>query len=92
MGTGKVLLGVLAGLAAGAMLGILFAPEKGTVTRKKILKKGEDYADELKGKFDEFVESITDKYEETKEEVTDFAERSKSKMQDQHKSGKSSTL
>jgi len=48
MNSGKVLLGVLAGLAAGALLGVLFAPEKGSDTRKKISKKGEDYADSLK--------------------------------------------
>lgn len=37
MSSGKVVLGMLAGLAAGAVLGILFAPEKGSKTRRKIL-------------------------------------------------------
>jgi len=45
MSSGKVLLGVLAGVAAGAFLGILFAPEKGSNTRKNISKKGEDFAE-----------------------------------------------
>ena len=36
MGTGKILLGVLAGVAAGATLGILLAPEKGEETRLKV--------------------------------------------------------
>lgn len=34
MENGKVLLGVLAGVAVGATLGILFAPDSGTNTRK----------------------------------------------------------
>ncbi len=50
MSSGKVLLGLLAGVAAGALLGILFAPEKGSVTRKKMSKKAEEYGDGLKGK------------------------------------------
>src|SRR5690349_13554358 len=65
MKTGKVLLGVLAGVAAGALIGILFAPEKGSKTRKKILDKGQDYADELKEKFDVFVDAVVDKYGKT---------------------------
>jgi gas vesicle protein len=32
MSSGKMVLGILAGLAAGALAGILFAPEKGSVT------------------------------------------------------------
>lgn len=69
MSSGKVLLGVLAGLAAGAMIGVLFAPDKGTVTRKNITKKGEDYADAVKEKFNEFLDSISDKFDMVKEEV-----------------------
>jgi len=69
MSSGKVLLGVLAGVAAGALLGVLFAPDKGTVTRKAISKKAEDYAEALRKKFDEFLDSINEKFESEKEEV-----------------------
>jgi gas vesicle protein len=50
MSRGKIILGVLAGLAAGALVGILFAPDKGSETRKKIIDKGESYVDNLKEK------------------------------------------
>jgi gas vesicle protein len=63
MKTDKVVLGILGGMAAGAMLGILFAPEKGTKTRRKIMDKGTDYVDDLKDKFDTVVGSITKNYE-----------------------------
>lgn len=63
MSSGKVLLGVLAGVAAGALLGILFAPEKGVVTRKKIVSKGEEYVDDLKEKFGEFVDKVAGKHD-----------------------------
>lgn len=69
MSKGKVVLGVLAGLSAGALLGILFAPEKGSVTRKKITKKGEEYAGSVKDKFNEFVDDVKEKFENVKEDV-----------------------
>ncbi len=52
MSTNKVILGVLAGLATGAILGILFAPDKGSETRKKISKKTTDTLDDIKHKFE----------------------------------------
>ena len=69
MSSGKVLLGVLAGVAAGALLGILFAPEKGSTTRKKIVSKGEEYVDDLKEKFGEFVDKVASKFDSEKEEA-----------------------
>jgi gas vesicle protein len=69
MKSGKVLLGLLGGIAAGALLGILFAPEKGEKTRKKILAKGEGYAEELKAKFNEFADAMKEQRNEALAEV-----------------------
>ena len=77
MSSGKVLLGVLGGIAAGALLGILFAPDKGSNTRKKVVKKGEDYAEALQDKFDDFLESFSEKFEKMKEEYTEFVKQDK---------------
>jgi gas vesicle protein len=77
MSSGKVLLGVLGGIAAGALLGILFAPDKGSNTRKKVVKKGEDYAEAIQDKFDDFLESFSEKFEKMKEEYTEFVKQDK---------------
>jgi len=82
MSTGKVLLGVLAGLSAGAVLGILFAPDKGTETRRKISKKSSDFRNGIKDKFNEFVDNVSDKFESAKEEAEDFTEKSKAKFKE----------
>ena len=81
MGSGKVLLGVLAGVAVGATLGILFAPDKGSNTRKKISRKGDDYAEELEEKFNEFIEGISQQFDAVKEEATRMAEDGKHKVE-----------
>ncbi|MFP5040774.1 YtxH domain-containing protein [Parasediminibacterium sp. JCM 36343] len=73
MSTGKVVAGVLAGLVVGAAAGLLFAPEKGARTRKKIAQKGED----LKDKFDDVLDELTDKYESIKNDAESLLSKSK---------------
>lgn len=41
-----IVLGLLAGAAIGSLLGVLFAPEKGEETRKRVRRKIEDLTDE----------------------------------------------
>jgi len=82
MSTGKIVLGTVAGLAVGGILGILFAPEKGSVTRKQIKDKGLDYADELKSKYGEFADSIAEKFQSAKGFAKDLAENGKTKYED----------
>jgi len=81
MSSGKLLLGVLAGVAAGAALGILFAPDKGTETRKKITKKGEDYVDGIKEKFNGLIDDLTKKMDGVQAKANEMAGDAKSKVE-----------
>ncbi len=73
----KTLIGVVAGAAAGAVLGILFAPAKGSVTRRRFSKQGFDYTEELEEKFNDLIDSITDQFETMVEEVNHMAKEGK---------------
>jgi gas vesicle protein len=79
MRSGKILLGILAGVAGGAILGILFAPEKGVRTRKMIMDKSGDYAEDLKDNFNDYVNSMTRKYEKVWHEAEVMVAEGKSK-------------
>lgn len=75
MSTGKVLLGVLAGVAVGVILGVLFAPDKGSETRKKIVEKGEDYADDLAETLKVFLADMSEKFESAVKEAKESADK-----------------
>ncbi|HEX2920035.1 MAG TPA: YtxH domain-containing protein [Bacteroidales bacterium] len=82
MSSGKLFIGVLAGVAAGALLGILFAPDKGSVTRRKIMETGEDYVDAVKEKFNEVVDSVSEKFDKVKDTVEKEMPKAKSAKKD----------
>ncbi len=83
----KIILGVLGGVAVGALLGVLFAPEKGDKTRKKIMEKSNDYADELKDKLDSLLGTVSSKYDKLKREGESLFAEGKSKFQDAKNEG-----
>jgi gas vesicle protein len=78
MSTGKVLLGVVAGAVAGAALGILYAPEKGTETRRKISDKSGEMKDNLRQKLNKFGDDVTRNVERVKDGANDLLEKGKS--------------
>ena len=69
MNGGKVFLGILTGVAVGALMGVLFAPDKGTETRRKISQKSKDFVDDVKSKYDDFVRGVNEKLSSVKQEA-----------------------
>lgn len=70
----KVTLGILGAAAAGVIIGLLIAPDKGSETRKKIRKTAGGWAENLTHLFNEGKEAG----EEAINEVKDKARRAKS--------------
>ena len=64
----SILFTLLAGIAAGAALGVLFAPAKGSVTRSKI----KDAALKLSKKNDQEEPEFKDEYKAYKEEPINY--------------------
>jgi gas vesicle protein len=71
----SIIIGAVAGLAAGALIGILFAPDKGTEVRHAISKKSGEYLDSVKKGFNSFVDGFTGRFAEAKDEVSDAARK-----------------
>ena len=60
---------LIIGVAAGAILGILYAPDKGSATRRKLSRTGND----LRDRFNQFRDTVNEKIDSYREETTDIA-------------------
>jgi gas vesicle protein len=79
--TGKIIGALLVGAAIGGVLGILFAPDKGSETRKKLAAKSDDLTDALKEKFDSLLAEAKKEAESVKNKAKEFAESGTAKAE-----------
>ncbi len=73
--TGKIVTAVAAGAAAGAILGVLFAPDKGSETRRKISDQGKKISDGVKDKFRNGKEKLNELKTDIAQTLKDKAEK-----------------
>lgn len=62
--TGKVLVSLLVGALAGAALGVLFAPYKGSKTRKRLMGSAQGLAEDVKQRVKDEVNALRAKASE----------------------------
>lgn len=67
--TGKVLGALLVGAVIGGVIGVLFAPDKGSETRKRLLAKGNDLTGSIKDKFNNLMDDAGRGVEATKQKA-----------------------
>ena len=79
----KVVIALLAGLAAGAALGLLFAPEKGSDTRDKLSQALKDLGDSNRDKAAEEIDNLTG----LKDKVVDSIKSKLSDAEDEYSQG-----
>ena len=72
MNAKNLFIGGVVAVATGAILGVLFAPDKGSVTRKKISKQGSRYLEDLKNSANEYVDTLEEKYDDVVETAVDI--------------------
>lgn len=83
--TSKIIAATLAGVATGALLGLLFAPDKGEETRRKIGEKYTDLSDTIRNKVADLVDTIKNEYSNVKDTVNDYTGRGTSTMKGEPK-------
>lgn len=80
MSTGKLVSVVVAGLAVGSIMGILYAPDKGSETRKKISDKHNEFMDKIKSKCSDLSNSLKQQFESLAEQAHHVAEEENNEL------------
>ena len=78
----NLLLATITSAVSGAVIGILFAPDKGSRTRKRISMERDEYLRLLKESIEDMRHSLNQQAEEVREEAKEVTEDIKNKAKD----------
>jgi gas vesicle protein len=82
MSNKKLIMGILAGAAIGAIAGVLLAPDKGANTRKKISDKGKDFKDSFRKYYEQVEDTLVDAADKAKSKGERLADKATKKIND----------
>lgn len=86
MSTQNTIIGILGGVAIGAIAGILMAPDKGSKTRTKIANKAKDVKENISENAGSAMDTITEQVDTIKKAGNEIVDKTKvelSKVQKQ---------
>lgn len=79
MSSKKVMIGAVVGVAAGAVLGLLFAPAKGSMMRQRMARKVTESAEDVQESLSEYVDAAAEEYGSIKQGAVEFVDKAKKK-------------
>jgi gas vesicle protein len=76
----KIITTTLGATVIGIALGILFAPNKGSRTRREISRKGHEYADYITDGFDDMIDNVSHSIESVENESSRLVQKGKAQV------------
>lgn len=73
----KFVIAAFSSIVSGAIIGLLFAPEKGTDTRKKLSRKGDEYLKKIRDDLNQLRSNLNKRTSKARQEINEMGENAK---------------